>query len=57
MRNRNLGKKPRFSQKTAAALAALTSFEFYDALAADSPDEPHAAATILELSQHLLARR
>ena len=43
--------------QTAAALAALTSFEFFDALAGDSADSVQAAATILELSQQLLARR
>jgi AcrR family transcriptional regulator len=41
---------------TAAALAALTSFEFYDALACESAGQSHAAMTILELAQHLLAR-
>jgi AcrR family transcriptional regulator len=42
-------------EKSAAALAALTSFEFYDALAGDSIDESHIAATILNLARHILA--
>jgi AcrR family transcriptional regulator len=42
-------------EETAGALAALTSFEFYDALAGDSADSSDAAATILELARHLLA--
>jgi AcrR family transcriptional regulator len=40
----------------AAAIAALTSFEFYDALAGESADESHVSATILELTRHLLSR-
>jgi AcrR family transcriptional regulator len=42
--------------QTAAALAALTSFEFYDALASYSTGDSDAAATILELARHLLSR-
>jgi len=42
--------------QTAAALAALTSFEFYDALAEDSVDDSQAAAAVLDLAQQLLAR-
>lgn len=42
--------------QTAATLAALTSFEFYDALVYDSASESHAAPTILELARQLLAR-
>jgi len=41
--------------QTAAALAALTSFEFYDALACDSVNESQAASIILELVQRLVA--
>lgn len=40
---------------TAATLAALTSFEFYDTLAAGSIDAQHAADSILQLSRHLLS--
>lgn len=42
--------------QTAAALAALTSFEFYDALASYSTGDSDAAATTLELARHLLSR-
>jgi len=42
--------------QTAAALAALTSFEFYDTLASYSTGDSDAAATILELARHLLSR-
>ena len=42
--------------QTAATLAALTSFEFYDALGSDAAANSQAASTILELAQHVLAR-
>jgi len=42
--------------QTAAALGALTSFEFYDALASGSVDETQAASIVLELAQHLFVR-
>lgn len=42
--------------QTAAALAAITSFEFYDALLGDALNHDQAAAAILSLSRHLLAR-
>lgn len=41
--------------QAASTLSALTSFEFYDALAGGSLTEERAAATILEQSRHLLA--
>jgi hypothetical protein len=47
--------------QAAAALAALTSFEFYDALAGEAPNQAalipdQAAATILNLARDLLSR-
>ena len=41
--------------QTAAALAALTSFEFYDALLGDSVSQQDAINLILQLSRHLLS--
>lgn len=41
--------------QTAATLAALTSFEFYDALAVGSITEEQASGTILEQARHLLS--
>jgi AcrR family transcriptional regulator len=37
----------------AAALTALTSFEFYDALVENFPDEERAAGTVLEMARKL----
>lgn len=42
--------------QTAAALAALTSFEFYDVLARALGDESYVTGTILELARHVVAR-
>ncbi|HUY95018.1 MAG TPA: helix-turn-helix domain-containing protein [Terracidiphilus sp.] len=42
--------------QTAAALAALTSFEFYDALVGDALNPDQATAGILSLARDLLAR-
>lgn len=39
----------------AAALAAVTSFEFYDALVGDAVNRDQAAAIILNLARHLLS--
>jgi len=39
----------------AAALSALTSFEFFDALSGDSLNEEQASAQVLELARKLLA--
>jgi AcrR family transcriptional regulator len=41
--------------QAAAALAAITSFEFYDALVGEAVDAEFAVATILELARHVLA--
>ena len=40
--------------KRAATLTALTSFEFFDALADNLPDEKHAAAVLLDLARKML---
>jgi AcrR family transcriptional regulator len=42
-------------KQRAAALTALTSFEFFDALVENSIDEHRAAAMVLELAQKLLS--
>jgi hypothetical protein len=39
----------------AAALSALTSFEFFDALSGDSLNEEQASAQVLDLARKLLA--
>jgi hypothetical protein len=38
-----------------AALSALTSFEFFDALSGDSLNEEQASAQVLDLARELLA--
>lgn len=43
------------ARERAAALAALTSFEFFDALAENFPDEERALEMILEMARKLLA--
>jgi AcrR family transcriptional regulator len=43
--------------QTAAALAAITSFEFYDAIASGSVSEADVVATILDLAKHLVTRK
>jgi AcrR family transcriptional regulator len=42
-------------EQQAATLAALTSFEFFDALAENSLDENHAQAIVLNLARKMLA--
>jgi AcrR family transcriptional regulator len=42
-------------EQQAATLAALTSFEFFDALAQSSLDENHAEAIVLDLARKMLA--
>lgn len=49
--------KPEEVTRKAAALAALTSFEFFDALAQDAPGEPEANAMVLDLARKLLGRQ
>ena len=41
-------------EERAAALTALTSFEFFDALAENAPDEKRAQAVVLDLARKLL---
>lgn len=43
------------AQEQTAALAALTSFEFFDALAENFPDEERAIGTVLEMARKLFA--
>jgi len=43
------------AERQAAALAALTSFEFFDALAENLPDESYATSILLDLARKLLA--
>ena len=43
------------TNQRAAALAALTSFEFYDALIENSVDQQQAVATVLDLARNLFA--
>jgi hypothetical protein len=43
------------SEQRAATLAALTSFEFYDALVGNSIDERQASAIVLDLARNLFA--
>ena len=43
------------TNRRAAALAALTSFEFYDALIENSVDRQQAVATVLDLARSLFA--
>lgn len=45
------------SSRAAATLTALTSFEFFDALAESSLDEQQAAAVVLDLARALLKDR
>ena len=42
-------------EQRAATLAALTSFEFFDALMESSPDENRVAAIVLDLARKMLA--
>lgn len=49
------GESSQGANEKAAVLAALTSFEFFDALAQNSLDEQKATAIVLELARKLLA--
>lgn len=51
-----IGVREKVEQK-AATLAALTSFEFFDALTENSPNEKQTAAIVLDLARRMLAEK